>query len=135
MTKVETVTEAEIGRTKQGYVMNKRLRARIITVMSGPEGIISHREVAANLGISMRTLRDYLTPEVCDEIAIVKKGVVGQRIEDVDRAMMAQAVSGNVAAARLVYMRIAQRGQIGPLPTLEEMEEELRRLKKLEAHG
>ena len=123
----------EKAKTAQGYGMNLKLRARIVMVMAENAGL-PLKDVAAQLGIHKRTLHDYLTREVRAEIE-AKRRDGGATLDDVDKAMMAQACAGNVAAARLVYMRMAQRGEAGALPSLEEMEVELQRLKTLERTG
>ena len=110
--------------------MNLKLRARIVMVMSENAGL-PLKDVAAQLGIHKRTLQDYLTRDVRAEIE-AKRRTGAVTLDDVDKAMMAQACAGNVAAARLVYMRMAQRADTGPMPSLEDMEAELLRLKTLE---
>jgi hypothetical protein len=118
-------------RTKQGFRMNRNLRFKIIQlVVKHPE--LSIVETAARLGIGRRTLSDYLTEEVNEEIARLRAEQENPSLENVDKAMMAQACAGNVAAARLVYMRLAQRGEMGQLPSLEDMEADLERLKMME---
>lgn len=118
-------------KTKQGYVMNLSLKARIVAEMAENRGV-TLREIARQLGINQRTLQDYLTPSVRSEIRDWRAKESDSAIEDVDKAMLKQAKAGNVAAARLVYMRMAQKGEVKPLPSLEEMETELNRLKTLE---
>ncbi len=120
-------------KTKQGYVMNPKLRERVVVLMVAESERLTLQAAAAALGVSRRTLTDYLTKDVRDEIAARKARGDGVSLDDVDRAMMRQACGGNVAAARLVYMRMAQKGEVGPLPTLEDMEAELMKLKQIEA--
>jgi hypothetical protein len=116
--------------TRQGYKMNLRLRQKIIVAMAARNG----RTLAAigkAVGVNRRTVSDYLTDETYDEIARCEVPEQGG-LEDVDKAMLSLACKGNVAAARLVYMRMAQKGVVGPMPTLDEMERELRQLKRME---
>ncbi|RYG61708.1 MAG: hypothetical protein EON60_02465 [Alphaproteobacteria bacterium] len=120
-------------KTKQGYVMNLKLRERILALMVQDGGRLTLTAAAAELGVGRRTLVDYMTKEMRAEIAARKARGDGVSLEDVDRAMMRQACGGNVAAARLVYMRMAQKGEVGPLPSLDDMEAELMKLKQLEA--
>lgn len=116
--------------TRQGCKMNMLLREKIVIAMVEQNGLPQH-EIAARLGIHRRTLQDYLTPEVRRDISLrIVRG--GPNLDDVDKAMMAQACNGNVAAARLVYMRMAQKGMVGPMPSLDELEAELLKLKQLE---
>ena len=118
-------------RTKSGYVMNRTLRARIVIIMAESRGL-TLKSVADQLGIARRTLGDYLTKDVRAEIEARRAADTSISVDDVDKAMMAQACAGNVAAARLVYMRMAQKGHVGPLPSLDDMEVELNRLKGME---
>jgi predicted transcriptional regulator len=115
-------------KTKQGYMMDVELRARLVKLVRQRPSL-SVVAMAKYLGVNRRTISDYLTDEVRAEII---GPYLAPSMEEVDRAMMEQACQGNVAAARLVYMRMAQKGQAGPLPTLDELETELRNLKQLE---
>lgn len=125
------------GRTHAGYVMNLKLRERLVVLMVTEGDRLTLKAVAEALGVSRRTVQDYLTKEVRGDIAERQARGDGATLEDVDKAMMRQACGGNVAAARLVYMRMAQKGEVGPLPSLEDMENELLKLKQLEerTHG
>lgn len=97
-------------------------------------------EVALELRVSQQRAKAYMTREVRAEAEALGKALdaIGQEaaadatLEDVDRAMMKQARLGNVQAARLVYMRMAQKGDALALPTLEELEAELLALKQRE---
>ena len=117
--------------TQQGYVMNKTVREKIIDFMARHPGV-TVGFVATELGLRRRWVQDYLTKEVRAEIAARRAIEAEVTLADVDKAMMEQARAGNVAAARLVYMRMAQWGESGPLPSLEDMEAELTALKILE---
>lgn len=123
------------GRTHAGYVMNLKLRERLIVLMVEDGDRLTLKAVGEALGVSRRTVQDYLTRDVRAEIEARKAKGDGVSLEDVDKAMLRQACSGNVAAARLVYMRMAQKGEVGPLPSLEDMEDELLKLKQLEARN
>lgn len=94
--------------TKQGYKMDRQLRARIVRVMTENAGL-TREQVASLIGINKRTLRDYLTPELLEEIGLGREVSEQVTLEDVDKAMMAQARGGNVAAARTA--QAAVRGQ------------------------
>lgn len=120
-------------KTKEGYVMKPQLRERIVALMVAESERLTLHAAAVALGISRRTLVDYMTKDVRAEIAARKAKGDGVTLDDVDKAMLRQACSGNVAAARLVYMRLAQKGEVGRLPSLDDMEAELMKLKQLEA--
>jgi hypothetical protein len=111
--------------------MNRNLRFKIIQLVAKhPE--LTVVQTAVKLGIGRRTLSDYMTDDVCEAIERLRAEQDNPSLDNVDKAMMAQACAGNVAAARLVYMRLAQRGEMGALPSLEDMEAELERLKMME---
>lgn len=116
--------------TRQGYKMNFQLRQKIVEAMAARKGE-TLEQIARGLGIHRRTLSDYLTDETYTDIAR-HDGPHEPSVDDVDRAMLRLASKGNVAAARLVYMRMAQKGVTGPMPTLDELEQELRKLKQME---
>lgn len=121
-------------KTRQGHAMNRALRFRIVEMMA-KHPHMTRVEMAGKLGINRRTLSDYLTDEVVEAVGKAREVVLQPSLEDVDRAMLEQACRGNVAAARLVYMRTAQKGHAGPMPTLEDLETELNKLKQLEEDG
>lgn len=115
-------------KTKQGYMMNRRLRARIVELMA--KGPVTIREVAEVVGVHSRTVRDYLTEALRAEIALASAEKLREpTVEDVDRAMMEQASTGNVAAARLIYGRLATKGEIEPVMSLEDIETEVKALR------
>lgn len=121
----------ELMRTVQGFAMNRRLRGLIVEAYAEtPDATLAM--IAERIGAGKRTVGDYLTDEVRRDIEARRKVLEQGSLDDVDRAMMRQACKGNVAAARLVYMRMTQKGEIGPLPSLDEMEAELVRLRGLE---
>lgn len=120
------------AKTKSGKPMRDAIRRRVLDVL----GNIAHdrltQEAKAKIvGVSSRTLRDYLTPEMEAEIKRVRHGcVTEQDLLSVDRAMLERAREGSVAAARLLYMRVAKAPELHELPSLEEIERELQELKK-----
>lgn len=117
--------------TTKGHRMNDGLRQRVIDALASREGA-TMKDIAARLGITRHTLRDYMTREVLNAVDDLREAMKQPGIEMVDRAMLVQACKGNVAAARLVYLRMAQKGQGPRLPTLDEMEAELRALRARE---
>jgi hypothetical protein len=113
--------------------MNMALRARIVTVWSEPGNeAMPLANVAKAVGVSVSTLRDYITPQVRADIDARRSGALTEDVvRDVDRAMVAKACAGNIMAARLVYARLAgQGGTQEALPSLEELEAELKQLKE-----
>ena len=136
--------------TRRGYAMNAAVRARVVAVLQEPQHVgLRQPELAKLCGVSERTLRDYLTDELREEVALRRAGgfvePVGQRnpldeaaLACVDRAMWQRAVLGNVAAAKLLYVRALQQqqtqGGLEPLPTLAELEAALQTMKEAE-HG
>lgn len=119
------------GLTKQGYTMNVALKAKVVQALAERQGE-ALMLVARRVGVSRRTLGDYMTKDILAAAAALREEMRAPSVELVDRAMLAQACKGNVAAARLVYMRMAQRGEVGKLLTLDEMEAELETLKARE---
>lgn len=89
-------------------------------------------DVALELKVSRQRAQAYMTREVRAEAEALSRTVNESTLDDIDRAMMKQARLGNVQAARLVYMRMAQKGDAQAAPTLEELEAELASLKKME---
>lgn len=79
---------------------------RIISVMTDPayDGL-SQKEVAAKAGIHVQTLKRYLTDEVWEDIKKLRLNVVMETLEQVDRAVYAKAMRGDVSAAKLLYAR------------------------------
>lgn len=118
--------------TKSGRVMKAMIAERIVEVLANPLNDGKSQLALAKLArVSGRTLREYTTPELrADVAALRQRWLTPHALIDVDRAMLAKAREGNVAAARLIYLRLASvdKGS-DELPTLEELEAELLELK------
>lgn len=118
--------------TKRGRRMAPAVRSAVVSVLANPawDGL-AQTALARRAGMSVRTLRDYMTPAVVAEAAQMR----GQRLghEDllaVDKAMLEKARAGNVAAAKLIYARVAGMAvEDEEVPTLEEIERALAELK------
>lgn len=111
-----------------------RLRERVVAVVSDPSSdLMDDAAMALRLGIDEEMLRALLTEEVVAEAMARRAGEVeAAELIEVDRAMLARAREGHVGAARLLYARVAGRGEARaeePLPTLEELEAELKRMR------
>ncbi|MBI1308727.1 MAG: hypothetical protein GC129_02565 [Proteobacteria bacterium] len=123
-----------MGLTKSGYQMNPKTLERILSVAGDVTNTgLSHRALAARARVGVRTLRDYLTEEVKDQIEARLKGrpVEADELLAVDRAMLAKARAGSVAAARLLYMRLgAVKPEEASVPSLEELEAEVKALRE-----
>lgn len=112
-----------------------RLRERVVNLVSDPASdMMDDAAMAAKLGIGEEMLRALLTDEVVAEAMERRVGEVApSELVEVDRAMLARAREGHVGAARLLYARVSGRGEAReeePLPTLEELEAELVRMKQ-----
>ena len=100
------MTEKQIL-TKKGTVAQGQILSKIYAVMVRPETDEMHYTVLAReMGIGRKTLSDYLTEEVWDEIRRRRSA----KIEDtdilaLDKAIYARALGGDLAAARLIYAR------------------------------
>jgi hypothetical protein len=112
-----------------------RLRERVVALVSDPASdLMDDAQLAAKVGVDEETLKALLTEEVVAEAMERRVGeVAAAELIEVDRAMLARAREGHVGAARLLYARVTARaearGEDEPLPTLEELEEELVRMK------
>lgn len=115
-----------------GQPMRAAIVQRIIETLANPlhDGK-SQLALARLAGVSVRTLRSYSTPALLADVAALRhRWLTPNALLDVDRAMLAKAREGNVAAARLIYARLEHTNlRDGELPTLDELEEEIRRLK------
>ena len=113
-----------------------QLRARIVDVMTQPafDGA-SQKQIADAVGIHPKTLRNYLTEELWEQIKTKRLEVVtrtlDQQVAAIDRAILDKALNGDLQAAKLVYARWdmlrAERGENTPA-SLNEIEAELKRL-------
>ncbi len=118
-------------RARPSRAVNARLRARVLALLV-ENSDMKAEDVALELRISRQRAQAYMTKDVKMEAEVLAKAGDETSVDDIDRAMMKQARLGNVQAARLVYMRMAQKGEVQALPTLEELEAELASLKKME---
>lgn len=127
------MAEGPVMRTKRGLRMAVSVRYSIMRVLTDPklEGQ-SQVSLAKMAGVSVRTLRDYSTPEFLAEVQARRvEQITEEDLRAVDRAMLEKARAGSVQAARLVYERAgAVAAPEAPEMSLEEMEAMLAELKK-----
>ncbi|NBX85879.1 MAG: hypothetical protein EBQ80_01315 [Proteobacteria bacterium] len=113
----------------------KRVRAfmwnRVVEFMTSREHEgLPQQVIAKRLGMSLPMLRDYLSDELWAEVARRRSGVVNvEELTLVDRAMLERAKEGSVAAAKLIYARLGGVPVEDEVPSLEELEVELGKLK------
>lgn len=99
------------------------LAGRVMALMGSQEGrFLSVKMVAERLGVDRTSVYRVMTPERWADVEARKAALGGEGLAGVDAAMMAKAQNGDVAAARLVYMRVGQM-PAEEIPSLEEMEE------------
>lgn len=95
-----------INRTKAGRQMQPVTRMRIVEILSNPHyDEMTQPKLAAHLGIGERTLRDYLTPEVWEDIRKQRMHLMHQSLALVDRAIFNKACQGDIQAAKFIYGR------------------------------
>ena len=123
--------------TKAGAKMNENIRQRVVEVMTKPENDgLSQIELAQKADVTARTLRNYLTPELWEEVRKLRLTVVKDALAVVDQAMYAKAIKGDTTAARLLYTRWEEMKNSAEeleteLPqTLAELNQELAELQK-----
>ena len=92
--------------TRTGARMKPYIRDRIITMMTNPacEGM-SQRQIAAEVGVSPRTVRNYLTQEVWQEIKTRRLRLVHDALTVVDDVLLKKALDGDIQAAKVLYSR------------------------------
>lgn len=93
-------------RTKTGAKMNPATRSRIIELLTNPEyDGVTQAEIATEAGISERTLRNYLTSDLWEEVRQLRLEVMYKSLALVDRAIFNKASLGDIHAAKLIYAR------------------------------
>ena len=93
-------------RTKTGAKMNPATRSRIIELLTNPEyDGVTQAEIATEAGISERTLRNYLTSDLWEEVRQLRLQVMYKSLALVDRAIFNKASHGDIHAAKLIYAR------------------------------
>jgi len=119
--------------TKDGTKMNLEIRNRLIDILINPmnDGF-TQQEVADMAKVSLKTVWRYLTPEVWESIRKLRLDVLSRSLAQVDRAIFAKAVQGDLAAAKLIYNRWdeSKEGvQLNNLETVGDVDEEIRKLR------
>lgn len=127
--------KGRVAKARPSRAVNARLRTRVLALLA-ENPAMKAEDMALELKVSRQRVQAYMTRELRAEAEALNRAVaeasLEASLEEVDRAMLKQARLGNVQAARLVYMRMAQKGEAQPLPSLEELEAELASLKKME---
>lgn len=149
MTNNNKVTE-KVWKTKLGNNMRPHTRRRIVEIMTNPMFDGSSQPVLASIArVSSRTLQNYLTEELWDEIKCKRLEVIHFSLGEVDKVVLQKAINGDISAARLLYARwdkrreeikraeraekLAQSGEIEgeDIPiTLEELDEQIEMIQK-----
>lgn len=92
--------------TKTGAKMNADLKEKIIQTLCIPEHEgKTQKDIAGIVGISGRTVQNYLTENVWDEIHKRRLEVINQSLKLVDQAVYQKALKGDMTAARILYSR------------------------------
>lgn len=95
-----------LRRSKAGSAMNPAILSCLIDLLTNPDNDgKTQAEIAQLAGICERTVRNYLTPEVWEEIRRIRLAVMARALAIVDRALFAKAANGDVSAAKLIYSR------------------------------
>lgn len=102
--------------TKGGKRSRAVIREGIVRMMGTRAGArLTRREVAAAVGIGMRTLRDYLTPDLVAEIDAARRDEVSASDwEAIVNALIDQAKQGSVPAAKLLHERALRHTEGAP---------------------
>lgn len=121
--------------TKTGARMNADLKERLVTLLSTPEHEgKTQKEISLLLNVSTRTVQNYLTKEVWEEVQKRRLEVINNSIRLVDQAVYAKALKGDMTAARILYNRWDQVKNMEELKNshknYEEDEFEIKRLEK-----
>ena len=115
--------------------MNADLKERLVTLLSTPEHEgKTQKEISLLLNVSTRTVQNYLTKEVWEEVQKRRLEVINNSIRLVDQAVYAKALKGDMTAARILYNRWDQVKNMEELKNshknYEEDEFEIKRLEK-----
>jgi transposase-like protein len=93
-------------KTKTGAKMNIELKEKIVQALCTPEHEGKTQiELARMMGISPRTIQNYLIKDVWDEIHKRRLDVINQSLKLVDQAVYQKALKGDMTAARILYSR------------------------------
>lgn len=94
------------NRTKTGSSMNPAIRNRLVELLTDPDyDGMTQVALAAEAGIGERTLRNYLTPELWEEVRQLRLQIMFRSLALVDRAIFYKATQGDIHAAKLIYTR------------------------------
>lgn len=120
-------------KTRSGGRMDMRLRERIIETMSSPlfDGA-RQKEIAQELNISTRTLQNYLTEPLWEEIRERRLHVIHHAVGMLDKALLKKALQGDVAAAKVLYGRwdkLEKNKKATPPPSLRELNAQIVKLR------
>jgi predicted transcriptional regulator len=120
-------------KTRSGGRMDMRLRERIVETMSNPlfDGA-TQKEIAAELGISIRTLQNYLTEHLWAEVKERRLHIVNNVVGLLDKALLKKALKGDVAAAKVLYDRwdkLKKRQKADPPLSLNELNAQIAELR------
>lgn len=127
---------SETLKTKSGGNMKPAIKNKIVEVMTNPANDgVAQAGIAEKVGVSVRTLRNYLTDELWDKIRTLRLDVMSNALADVDRAVFAKAIKGDISAAKIIYSRWEQlqaedESTVHDPETLEDIEQEIATIKK-----
>lgn len=136
--------------TKTGGKMKLGVREKILDVMADKENDgKTQKQLAALVGITDKTLRNYLTSELWQEIKRRRLYVMFSNLDAVDEVMFTKALRGDIQAAKMIYARWAEKqaqkklSKNPPLPEtmsaldkeIEEIREQIRSLEDVERKG
>lgn len=124
--------------TKNNTKMNLKVRSKIIEIMTTVENDgLSKKQIAENTKISVSTLNNYLTSQTWQDIRKLRLSIVTETLAQIDQAIFAKAINGDLAAAKLVYSRwdeqqdkLKELKSNDEIKTIEQIEGEINAIKK-----
>lgn len=102
-----TLRTDDVVFTRVGTVARPQILANIYAVMARPDTDgMTLTALAKEIGIDRKTLKNYLTDEVWDEIKRRRiAALADEEILALDKAIYARALAGDLKAAKLIYER------------------------------
>lgn len=120
--------------------MKTETRLKILDAMTNPlNNGKTQKELAKQVGVAVRTFRNYLTNDMWNEINKLRLNIVKHQLDRVDQAVYEKAIQGDMSAARLLYGRWqslkehqkeqATKRDIETKEVLKEADDEIKRLR------